>query len=195
MSDLLGKLAREYSKSGFKPKTNEARAWFLGRIQGFDNITARTLMKEEDRLTPHAMIGGMFFFFYDAKWKDELPYWDKFPLIIPVDFYKDRFHGLNLHYLDPWSRAKLLDKMMQISGDKRIDAYGKLRLTYNMIKNAKRYREIKPCYKEYLYPNVRSKFLKVEPNEYEVAIFLPVQQFQKASASEVWSDSFFQGNS
>lgn len=191
--DLLNSLSKEYSKSGFKPRSNEARAWFLGRLQGFNGITARTLMQEQERLTPHAMIGGMFFFYYSAKHAATLPYWDKFPLIVPVDFYKDRFHGINFHYLDPWSRATLLDKMMKISGNKHLDQYAKLKITYNLIKNAKRYREIKPCYKEYLYNHMRSKFLKVEPDEYEVAIFLPVQQFQKASASEVWSDSFFTG--
>jgi hypothetical protein len=193
MAPLLDSLTKEYYKSGFKPKSSEARAWFMGRLQGFSGITASKLMQEQSRMTPKAMIGGMFFFYYDAKLKDTLPYWDKFPLIVPVDFYSDSFHGINFHYLDPWARAALLDKLTQFTSNKSLNADAKLKVSYNYLKSAKKYKEVQPCFKKYLYSQLRSKFLTVQPEEYEVAIFLPVQQFQKATGPEVWENSFFQG--
>lgn len=191
---LLENLTKEYYKSGFKPRSAEARAWFMGRLQGFDGISADRLMADKLSLTPKAMIGGMFFFYYDAKTKDTLPFWDKFPLIVPVDFYSDSFAGINFHYLDPWARAALLDKLTQVSGNKHLDSNAKLKITYNYLKSARKFKEVGPCYKKYLYTHLRSKFLTVQPEEFEVAIFLPVQQFQKATASSVWEDTFFKAH-
>jgi len=53
-------------------------------------------------------IGGLMFFIYDPKTKDKLPYWDRFPLVIPINLYPDGFLGLNLHYLPYYQRQLLL---------------------------------------------------------------------------------------
>ena len=47
----------------------------------------------------------------------------------------------------------------------------------------------KPTLKRYLNSNVRSRFRKLEEEDFMTAIMLPVQRFRKSSASKVWSDS------
>jgi hypothetical protein len=46
--------------------------------------------------------------------------------------------------------------------------------------------------KQYLHGHVRSKILAVHPDEWDIATFLPVQQFKKANAAKVWKESMEQ---
>ena len=57
---------------------------------------------------------------------------------------------------------------------------------YSALKNV---RLVKPTLKRYLNSNVRSRFRKLEEEDFMTAIMLPVQRFRKSSASKVWSDS------
>lgn len=181
---LLDILTKEYYKSGLKPKSVAARAWFFDVLKQY-KVTPSSLLKGEPD-TPVSMVGNMFFFRYDAKLKDELPYWDKFPLVIPIDFYPDSFLGLNLHYLGYQERAILLDKLAAVSGNKYLDESSRFQITYDLIRESTKFREVKPCIKKYLYSHVKSQFIKVEPKEWEIAIFLPVQQFVGAKAEDIW---------
>ena len=44
-------------------------------------------------------IGRLNMFLYDPKYKDKLPYYDVFPLVLPIQRYSDGFLGINFHYL------------------------------------------------------------------------------------------------
>lgn len=184
MPPLLDTLTKTYYSSGFKPRTDAARTWFVNKLTQY-KITPAELLKGEPS-TPVSLFGNMFFFRYDAKWKDELPYWDKFPLVIPIEFYPDSFLGINLHYVGYEARAILLDKLNAISGNKYLDEHSRVRVTYDLVKESTKFREIQPCLKKYLYSHVKSQFLKVEPTEWDVAIFLPVQQFVGAKPEDIW---------
>ena len=43
--------------------------------------------------------------------------------------------------------------------------------------------------KRYLGDRIVSQTVRIDADEWEVAIFLPVERFQKASKGEVWADS------
>ena len=62
-------------------------------------------------------IGEMYMFSYDPKYKDVLPYYDMYPLVIPIEMYADGFLGLNLHYLPPLARARLLDSLKKVANN------------------------------------------------------------------------------
>ena len=49
-------------------------------------------------------------FFYDPKFKKTLPYYDTFPLVLPLETYNDGFLGINMHYLPIPLRVNLLDQ-------------------------------------------------------------------------------------
>jgi hypothetical protein len=58
-----------------------------------------------------------------------------------------------------------------------------------MLDASSRLKEFRPCLKKYLYSHIKSRILAVEPEEWDVATYLPVHQFKKAQPKEVWKDS------
>ena len=124
-------------------------------------------------------------FVYDPKLKAKLPYYDTFPLVLPIKRYSDGFLGINFHYLPYALRARLLEQVMKIGGrgskeDMQIIAgWSKL----------DRVRLIKPTVKRYLNNHVRSRFRRIDSEDFVTAIMLPIQRFKKGSASTIWADS------
>ena len=43
--------------------------------------------------------------------------------------------------------------------------------------------------KRYLNSHVQSNFLKISPSDWYMAIFLPVERFEKSGKKGVWADS------
>jgi hypothetical protein len=133
------------------------------------------------------IIGGMFHFVYDAKFKDVLPYWDRYPLVIPIEIYNDGFLGLNLHYLPPTLRAKLLDELLKYKETtKTKETY--MNVSYKLLSSAIKSHLFQPCVKRYLSTHIKSKFIKVGSEYWEEVAFLPTQDFQKASTATVWGN-------
>src|SRR4051812_30598339 len=92
-----------------------AREWYRKAAQKVAEVNVNTLHGSNksrlfSRFGPED-IGTMIMYFYDAKLKDVLPYWDQFPLVFPIEIYDDGFLGINLHYLPPMLRAKLMDAL------------------------------------------------------------------------------------
>lgn len=171
-----------------------AIAWFYQEIKG--ELGADGRAKSRIRRIPDkafnpakdVFIGGLFFYIYDAKHKDTLPYWDQFPLVIPVSLYNDGFLGLNLHYLPPIGRAKLLDLLAKYRRRKMTPrAY--MKVSYELLKGAVQHDLFKPCVHRYLTNHIKSDLVKVSDEYWERAAMLPVQKFTGATAQQVWSKS------
>ena len=162
----------------------------MNKTKDLRNINRNVLMKEGPiTLKNRTIIGSMFMFFYQAKHKDTLPYYDSFPLVIVLKPAEGGFLGLNLHYLPPVLRAKFLDALLEHTNNDKFDESTKFNLTYNLLERATKLKYFEPCIKHYLTDHVRSRFALVEAPEWEIATFLPVADFQKAKAATVWKDS------
>jgi hypothetical protein len=135
------------------------------------------------------LMGGLYFFVYDPKGKAELPYYDRFTLVIPLKRTPDGFIGLNLHYLPLRYRINFLKKLLPLAIYNDEDEIKRIRITYPILDASSKYKEFRPCIKQYLYSHVKSRILSVEHNEWDIAVFLPIQQFKKAKPQEVWKDS------
>ena len=166
-----------------------ARGWFRGKIAKFNGTTPKSLMKNTEWHRGLPEIGSMYAYFYDPKWKDQLPFYDRFPLTIVIEKYGDGFLGMNLHYLPPMFRLTLLDKLMEYSTDRELNVNTKFKLTYGIVKSAAKMKEAQPCIKKYLYGHVQTKFLLIPPTEWEKTIFLPVESFQKQGKNSAWNNS------
>lgn len=152
------------------------------------------ITRERDRYTRPSdrskfLIGGLYFFIYDPKTKNELPYYDRFPLVLPLKRESDGFIGLNLHYLPIRYRINFMRKLMNLAIYNEDDEIKRIRITYPILDSSKRYKEFRPCIKHYLYKHVKSRILAVEPEEWDVALFLPVHQFKKQNQQTVWQES------
>ena len=134
MSNLFQKLELEAFRAGINPRTQESREWFRRRIQRLTRINRDALMREQEinRRASHSY-GSMFMYFYDPKHKKKLPYYDRFPLTIPVEPAEGGFRGINLHYLPPVLRAKFLDALLNVTNNKKYDESTKFRLTYELL--------------------------------------------------------------
>lgn len=171
-------------------RTNVAREWFRETAGKMNRINERELMRgEASRMTTQPLLGSMYMFYYDPKYKEELPYYDRFPLIFPYQKVKGGFMGLNLHYLPLQLRAKLMDGLYDYANNTRYDESTKLKMNYELLTRASKLHWFKPCIKHYLTQHVQSKFMYVYPSEWDIALFLPTERFVKAKKNQVWMDS------
>jgi len=189
---IFQKIAKEGKERGVTPGSDNAIDWFRDKALSVNQVNVqkemRNTAKLQNKLIP-SDIGRMYHFFYDPKHKDTLPYWDKFPLIFVIDFYQDGFLGLNLHYIPPIYRIRLMDAIYSIARDDKVRQSKKARMTYGLLKGAAKFKYFKPCIKRYLTNHVKSRYLYVPFEEWDIAAFLPTQRFQKAKKTRVWNDS------
>lgn len=188
MAYLINRLKKSLSQKGLTPRTNLARAWLQQKMATLKPSRDK-MMEERSKLRTKSIIGKMYFYFYDPKTKDVLPYYDKFPLVIPIEEHRDGFLGLNLHYIHPKQRLILLDKLSDITTNHLYDENTKFKISYNYLKNATRLFEHKPCIKKYLYSHIQSKFLNIDASEWDIAALLPVESFEHAPKHQVFQES------
>lgn len=194
-------------RQGIMPeKTKAARDWYqqtarsygatirqggkeAGRIDYARLNEKKFVAQDSSRLTTRIVPGKVYMGIYQAKWADELPYWDKCPIFIPFRVQSDRFWSLNLHYLDLRNRAIVLDHLLSYATNKNYDENTKLKFSYQMLNAAANNKFFKPCVKQYLFAQMRSQFMTIQPYEFSIAAFLPLERFQKKTRSQVWADT------
>lgn len=188
MAYLIERLKTSLGKEGFTPRTKLARDWLKKKIEQL-KPSKQNVLRDRERLRNSTFIGQMYFYFYDPKTKEKLPYYDKFPLVIPIERYDDGFLGLNLHYIHPKQRLILLDKLSEYASNNKYDARTKLRLSYELLSKASKVFEASPCIKRYLFSHIQSRFVEITADEWDIAVLLPFESFEGATKSKVWSDS------
>jgi len=178
-----------YMKVGQKLASRSAAAFSQGKM----------MSQETDLLVNQvvpAHIGKLCMFFYDPLHKKTLPYYDRAPMIIPLQPKEGKngkkgFLGLNLHYLHPMARAVLLDfllnnerygwmhkdreKTMKYEAFKR----RRIQMAYEDLAGICATPIYKPTVKHYLNEQVRSRFYLVDPCDYTIFISLPFEQFER----------------
>jgi len=190
MASLFDTLQLGALRSGITLRTKASKKWFQEKIEDMKKPSRAALLRD-NALEPSSreMVGNMYMYFYDPKGKQDLPYYDRFPLVVMIERYKDGFLGLNLHYLRPDIRAKFLDELMKLAPGKVKSNTRLLKAKYDLLQSTRKFKEFRPCLKRYLGSQIRSKVVRVPMPEWEIAIFLPTDQFVKASKTEVWNES------
>ena len=184
---LFDKLEQEAFRAGIAARTKASMDWFQSNVSSM-NVSRAALIKDGPTRAGH-QYGRMYNFQYDPKTKKQLPYYDRFPLCIPVQTAKGGFYGLNLHYLHPLIRAQFLDELYDITNNSKYDRTTKMNVTYQLLKSTSRMRFFKPCLKHYLSNQIQSPLLLIEPADWEIAIFLPTESFRKVDKNTVWNES------
>lgn len=166
--------------------------WYMRNVKSLvgARMTANTAMNSDiGQLDTDIKIGSMYMYFYDPKHKLKLPFYDTFPLVLPVEPAQGGFYGINLHYLPYMLRAKVLGELLNYADDKTLSDTTKMRLSYRMLSGLRVANEVKPCIKRYLTSHVRSRFMRINPEEWKAAIFLPLEAFVGATKEEVFRDT------
>lgn len=192
---IYSKLLNESKEQTFK-RVEQSRKWFRAKAAqvGKNKIAPTKVISEQESVSiikSPKQIGSLFFYNYAPKTKKDLEYYDTFPIVFPFKMLRDGFLGLNLHYLPIPYRAMLMDNLYSLlnSSDMTKDSTRLIKLSYSMIESKKQLYLAYPCIHRYLSKNIRTKIAFITPDEWELALFLPLQRFQKQSENIVWKDS------
>ncbi len=137
-------------------------SWYRKKIAEFGKPGALDLIRD-GRRSGSPFFGNLNMFFYDPKFKKTLPYYDTFPLVLPLGGIAGGFFGINFHYLPTV-----------------------LNVNYSDLKNVNL---VKPTIHKYLSGYTKSEFRRIDPDEFVIAALLPVHRFKKGSENDVWRDS------
>jgi hypothetical protein len=170
---------------------DQSIAWFKKVVLGFASNATILQAHGIGKVVGKPRLGRLNFFWYDPKLKKELPFYDRFPLVIPLNYYEDGFLGLNLHYLPIGPRLAFFEELAELESRKgMLDNFkltlqrtynlsSHLKVTYPKLRDTPRYSAYEVCIKRYLYNHVRSPFLDIQPKYWENVVTLPVSRFAK----------------
>ena len=180
------KIVTDFLKT-VKARSREAKAWFRDIVMKArygipGKVGRRELMTDRHIGEFHVpRVGRMYLFKYDAKYKDILPYWDRYPLVFPFQpvegGYIDGFYGINLHYLPPKQRIVLMTALIDTEGKiGNLDDNYYMKLSYEVIK---KFNPAKQCIKRYINSPIHRKtpFYKISGADWAYAAALPLQKF------------------
>ena len=166
--------------------TDRSATWYRTQVNRIASGKTAGQLFREGKLQARPSVGRLNLFGYNPKLRAKLPYYDIFPLVLPLEPTKGGFMGMNFHYLPPLLRFRLLERMQARASDRRFDSKTKFDVNYDDVKSIK---IVKPTIKKYLYAYCQTGFLRINADEAAIAIYLPVQRFKKASDAVVYSDS------
>ena len=160
--------------AGGRPKSTQ---WFRDKIKEFGTPNSSDLIRDGKR-TSVPTFGILNMFVYDPKLKDKLPYYDTFPLVLPIERIPGGFAGINFHYLRPGARFTLLERLQRFAVRNEVSSRNRFDVSYNRVKGIPL---VKNAIKKYLFSQLRSNFLRIDYDEAALAVYLPVAQFKKGS--------------
>jgi hypothetical protein len=196
---VFDNILKQGSERGIlQTKQQTSRNWFRAQASKVAMNPNALMAQDRSAFQSVPMIGQMYLFAYDPKTKDKLPYYDAYPLVIPIDSVRTggragkegSFMGLNMHYLPLRLRARLMDALYTVISDEKYDERTHLEISYKMLKSIIRYELYKPCIKQYLFSHVRTKFFRIDPTSWDLALFMPLDRFVGSSREGVYNDSY-----
>lgn len=161
---------------------NKSAKWFT------DSIKAGVRGHKVAKPTP----GKLYAYIYDAKHKETLPYWDKYPLIIYLGLGKHNLmYGLNLHYIPPKARQQFLEELLkQYASTPTITNSTKLKIDWSKVKG---FQGADQMIKAYIPANIKGTLIEIKPSDWANVVMMPLQQFmskgKRFSAQKVWANS------
>lgn len=182
--DIINAFRAQIKKSSNSPTHNKSTKWF--------EDTLKKRVKNKAVINPKP--GAIYTFVYDAKHKNTLPYWDKFPLIIFLGMQASTksksimMQGLNLHYITPRQRQSFLEELLIYMTTKTLNSNTKLKIKWSNVKHMRGSTEM---IKNYLPGNIKGKLIEINPTDWASVIFLPTQKFisngRNFNSKAVWS--------
>ena len=187
-------LLRGVKKGQIPARTQNAREWYRDAARRTGALQPAKLVKSDpERGRSQIRVGDMYLYHYDPKYKKTLPYYDRFPLVFPFKKVPKGWLGINMHYLPLQLRAKLMDNLYDLASNRKYDETTRLRLNYEVLNGAAKFRLFKPTIHRYLISQVESRMIYINPSEWDIALFLPLERFYenkgRIKKGQVYKDS------
>jgi len=186
--DVL-KVVRQFRFEDMEMTSKKATYWLKDNLSRIKPMSQGAILRSGVQSPNSVKPGKMYFFSYDPKGKYEMPFYDQFPLVVVLNYEKNGFLGLNLHYLRFHNRAVFLNYLIDFADavDWFEDPKASMLLEYYLLKKSPSMRKfLKACIKSYRYGHFLSGVVQVAPYDWKIVPFLPLDRFQKASREEVW---------
>lgn len=169
-------------------KAESSLKWLRDKAYNVETVKIDDVYKNNSsNFVKQVRLGYMYFFKYDALHKGTLPYFDTFPVIFVVKKNVDNFIGLNMHYLPFSYRTRFMDALLEYQTGENDRA--RLRITYEMLTYTSKLKMYRPCIKQYLNKQIRSKIIRIMPDDWNIVSFLPLQHFRGVKLQTVYRDS------
>lgn len=178
---------------GIDVTSDRATDWLRKNLKNIGNINPASIIKTSgtDSSIVKFKPGSIYLFGYSPRTKDDLPYYDLFPMMLLLDYTENGFIGLNFHYIDPLARQVFFNNLVEYLNDEDFDqnpnAY--FDIGYAALKATKELSHYKPTIKRYYYKNIVTKVTEVPPLYWKFMLFLPLERFKKEIKETVWKDS------
>ena len=195
MATVFDRILTQGVRAGQIPaRTEEARQWYRDTASRVTALQPGRLVRSDpERNRSQIRIGDMYLYHYDPKYKETLPYYDRFPLVFPFKRVPKGWLGINMHYLPLPYRAQLMDSLYDLTSNQRYDEQTRLRMNYDLLNGAARFRWFKPTIHRYLINHVESRLVYIHPSEWDIALFLPLERFytntKRIKKQQVFRDS------
>jgi hypothetical protein len=165
--------------------------WYRTQVNQLRNVSGSVnsmLSGKAGNLRSRINPGELYLFQYDAKHKNDLPYWDAMPLVLPFSTVAGGFLGINLHYLPYGLRFKLMGALLDVK-NKTADENKQQLFSWQLLNSGAKFPGVQACVKHYLTGHLRSRFLLIPSDDWLSASMMPLEQFQNASKEAVWRQS------
>ena len=190
--DWFTEYREELEEGKITPRTKAAQEWFLDKVKsiGDGSVDRNALMKSDSlKSSSNTIAGKLYMFWYLPKGKDTLEYFDKFPLVIPLETQGQTLTALNLHYLPIELRQGLFYSLLNRVNNNKFDESTYLKVTYEFLKSNAALKAYKPCVKKYLAERIMGKIVNVPAQEWEIAIHLPTAVWRKKDENYIHNRS------
>ena len=176
-------LLRE-SASGKK----KSMQWYQAQIRKLGTINVNKILREGEKVNT-IFPGDMYLFKYDPKTKDQLPYYDIYPLVLPFRKMENGFLGINLHYMPYGVRMFTLKQLDAFVNNRRMDETTRVRLSWRLLESSVKFETAKVCVKHYISEQLETRLMKIPYPDWITASQLPVERFIGAQKATVWRDT------
>jgi hypothetical protein len=168
--------------------TEKSVQWYQAQVRKLGTINVNKVIREGQK-TNVIFPGEMYLFQYDPKTKEQLPYYDIYPLVLPFRKLPNGFLGINLHYLPYAIRMFTLKQLSNFVNNQRMDETTRVRLSYRLLESSIKFEPAKACIKHYISEQMQTRMMKIPYPDWVIASQLPVERFIGANKSTVWRDT------
>lgn len=178
----------------FHERTKQSLEWYKKKIGDEVEGEMDPLQTYETRRKASLRFPGQLITFkYDPKTKENLDYYDVYPLVLTLAVDTKGFLGINFHYLRPIDRAVFMEALYKYQGTKNFQRVIKVR--YEQLLGVEGLRFYRPCIKRYLYEQMSPNMAIISPHLWDLALFLPTEKFKSVKNEEsfqkrkIWENS------
>lgn len=185
-------ILREMFAQGIDMTSAKATRWLRDRLTDVGGLNPESVIKASGSSDISKFeTGKIYLLGYSPRTEQDLKYYDRFPLVLILDFTKDGFLGLNFHYLHPNDRASFFNNLQTYVNDEEYDRNPNalFSVDYGTLKAVKTLKYYKPSIKRYYYKNIVTKVTQVPPIYWKFMLFLPLERFAKIGKEQVWKES------